>query len=160
EYVAELLRADGVEPTLLGPSRERRSVVARLPADGKAAAGGPLLLHAHLDVVPAEPEAWRHPPFSGVIEAGYLRGRGGIDMKHMAVMAALVVGRLKREGRRLQRDVIFAAVADEEAGSEHGAQHLVNEHPDRVRAEYALGEVGGATVHVEGRAFYPVQVAE
>ena len=160
EYLAELLREHGLEPFLDGPVPERHSVVARLPAAAPRPGLGPLLLHAHLDVVPADAASWTHPPFGGVIEGGYLWGRGAIDMKHMAVMAALVIGRLARERRPLGRDVIFAGVADEEAGSDDGAKFLVDRHPDRVRAEYALGEVGGATIHLGGKALYPVQVAE
>jgi acetylornithine deacetylase/succinyl-diaminopimelate desuccinylase-like protein len=78
----------------------------------------------------------------------------------MVVMSALVVAELKRAGRRLERDVIFAAVADEEAGCDDGSRFLVDHHPDLVRAEYALGETAGFTVHLGGRAFYPVMVAE
>jgi acetylornithine deacetylase/succinyl-diaminopimelate desuccinylase-like protein len=157
EYVAGLLADAGLEPLLLGPSPSRRSVVARLRGTG---AKPPLLLHGHLDVVTADPAAWTHPPFGGEIHDGWLWGRGAIDMKHMVVMAALVVGRLAREQRHLQRDLIFAAVADEEAGCDHGSKFLVDEHPDRVRAEYALGENGGFTVYLGATAFYPVQVAE
>jgi len=157
EYLAALLREGGLEPILDGPAPARRSVVARLRGSGESP---PLLLHAHLDVVPADAHAWTHPPFSGEIHDGYLWGRGAIDMKHMAVMSALVLGRLSREGRRLRRDVIFAGVADEEAGCDNGSRFLVDNHPDWVRAEYAVGEAGGFTLHLGGRVIYPVQVAE
>ena len=133
------------------------SVVARLAGTGEKP---PLLLHGHTDVVTADPATWRHPPFGGEIHDGYLWGRGAIDMKHMVVMAALVMARLKREGRALSRDLLFAAVADEEAGCDHGSKFLVDHHPDRVRAEYALGENGGFTVYLGATAIYPIQVAE
>jgi acetylornithine deacetylase/succinyl-diaminopimelate desuccinylase-like protein len=117
-------------------------------------------LSAHLDVVPAEPESWRHPPFCGEIHDGYLWGRGAIDMKHMAAMSAVVLLQLKREGVKLQRDIIFAGVADEEAGCDVGSKFLVEHHPDKVKAEFALGEAGAFTVWLEGKPFYPIQVAE
>ncbi len=142
---------------LLGASPARRSLVARLAGDGSAP---PLLLSAHLDVVPAEPSRWRHPPFAGTLADGYLWGRGAIDMKHMAVMSALVLCRLKRAGVRLRRDLIFAAVADEEMGCDEGSRYLAVHHPDLVRAEYVLTEVGGFTLHIGGRRLYPIQVAE
>ena len=157
EYLADLFTAHGIEPFLDGPTPDRKSLVVRLKGTGEAA---PLLLHAHLDVVPADAAAWTHPPFSGAIHDGYLWGRGAIDMKHMAAMSSLVLCRLAAEKRPLKRDLIFAAVADEEAGCDEGSRFLVEKHPDRVRAEYAVGEAGGFTVNVQGKAIYPVQVAE
>jgi acetylornithine deacetylase/succinyl-diaminopimelate desuccinylase-like protein len=157
EYLAALLDEAGLPPTLVGISPSRQNVVARLRGSGEAP---PLLLAAHLDVVPAEPAAWKHPPFGGEIHDGYLWGRGAIDMKHMAVMSALVLARLKREGVTPRRDVIFAGVADEEAGCAEGSRWLVDHHPDLVRAEFALGEAGGFSVRLNGRVLYPIQVAE
>jgi acetylornithine deacetylase/succinyl-diaminopimelate desuccinylase-like protein len=81
-------------------------------------------------------------------------------MKNMVSMSACVMGLLARTKPKLERDIIFAAVADEETGSSKGAHFLVNEHPDLVRAEYALGEIGGFSLHLMGRTFYPIQVAE
>ena len=111
----------------------------------------PLLLTAHLDVVEADPSTWTHPPFGGVIADGCLWGRGAIDMKNMAAMSVAIMRRLALDKPKLARDVIFAGVADEEAGSDAGARWLVESHPDLVRAEYALGEVGGATLYVGDR---------
>jgi acetylornithine deacetylase/succinyl-diaminopimelate desuccinylase-like protein len=157
EYVSEILRDAGLEPTLVGETPDRKNVIARLSGKG---AKPPLLLAAHLDVVPAERESWRHPPFGGEIHDGYIWGRGAIDMKHMAIMSALVIARLKREGVTLERDLIFAGVADEEAGCDHGSRWLVDHHPELVRAEFALGEAGGFSVRLNGRIIYPIQVAE
>ncbi len=157
EYLAELFTSAGLAPTLIGETPERKNVIARLKGTGESP---PLLLCAHLDVVPAEPESWTHPPFGGEIHDGYLWGRGAIDMKHMAVMSALVVARLKEEGVTPRRDIIFAGVADEEAGCDHGSRWLVDHHPELVRAEYALGEAGGFSVRLNGRVIYPIQVAE
>src|SRR6185503_12227450 len=108
----------------------------------------------------AVPATWRRPPFSGDEFEGCLWGRGAIDMKNMVAMCAAIMRRLASERTKLSRDVIFAAVADEEAGCDHGSRFLVERHPELVRAEYALGEVGGFTMHLAGTEFYPVQVAE
>jgi acetylornithine deacetylase/succinyl-diaminopimelate desuccinylase-like protein len=157
EYLADVLSKAGLAPTLVGAEPERKNVIARLKGTGEKA---PLLLAAHLDVVPAEPSAWTHAPFSGEIHDGYLWGRGAIDMKQMAVMSALVLARLKSEGVVPKRDVIFAGVADEEAGCDLGSKWLVDHHPELVKAEFALGEVGGFTVRVNGAVLYPIMTAE
>jgi acetylornithine deacetylase/succinyl-diaminopimelate desuccinylase-like protein len=156
-YIADSLRADGLEPVLLEREPGRSNLVARLRGTGEAA---PLLLTAHLDVVEADAARWSHPPFAAEQADGCIWGRGAVDMKNMAALCMTVLKLLKRTGVRLRRDVIFAAVADEEAGSDVGARFLVEEHPDQVRAEFALGEVGGFTLHLGGRSFYPIQVAE
>lgn len=154
---AYLARA-GLPFEIIESAPGRGNLLCRLAGDGSG--GGPLLLNAHLDVVPANPSAWQQPPFSGAVVDGFLWGRGAIDMKHMAAMSAVVLGLLARLRVPLRRDLIFAAVADEETGCALGAQHLVTHYPDKVRAEYVLGEVGGFTLHLNGRRLYPVQVAE
>lgn len=157
EYLAEVLRRDGIEPQLFEPEPGRVSLVARVAGRGER---GPLLLQGHTDVVPADPEEWTHPPFSGVIADGCLWGRGALDMKGTLVMQLMALLLLKRHGPTPRGDIIFAALADEEAGGFLGAGWLVDNHPDVVRAEVALGEVGGFTMFVGGRRFYPIQVAE
>src|SRR6185436_15551709 len=95
--------------------KNRTIVVARVKGTGEKP---PLLLNAHLDVVEADAKSWKHDPFGAELHDGYVWGRGAIDMKHMAAMSACVMALLARhvaEGGRLERDVIFAAVADEEA---------------------------------------------
>lgn len=157
DLLAGELAAAGLEPVVLESAPGRANLVARLRGTG---AKPPLLLAAHLDVVEADPATWRHPPFSGELADGCLWGRGALDMKHMAAMSVALLARLAREGVRLERDIIFAAVADEEAGCELGSKWLCANHPDLVRAEYALGEVGGFTMYLGRGVFYPVQVAE
>jgi acetylornithine deacetylase/succinyl-diaminopimelate desuccinylase-like protein len=157
-YVAEHLRASGLEPQVLESAPGRANVVARLRGTDPDAP--PLLLNAHLDVVAAEADRWTHPPFAGEVADGFIWGRGAVDMKNMAAMSLGVLRILASTGVPLRRDVIFAGVADEEAGCEHGSAWLVDHHPDLVRAGYALGEVGGFTLHVSGQPIYPVQVAE
>lgn len=159
ELLAEHLRQAGLEPKLFEKMKGRTSVVARLRGTGKKP---PLLLNAHLDVVEADKDAWQRDPFGGEIHDGYLWGRGAIDMKHMAAMSTCVLALLARGAAetKLERDVIFAGVADEENGCTLGSRFLVDEHPDEVRAEYVVGEVGGFSLHLFGRRFYPIQVAE
>ena len=157
EYIAGMLQSAGLDAQLLGAEPARQNVIARVRGDGSKP---PLMLAAHLDVVPVEREKWRHDPFGGEIHDGYLWGRGAIDMKQMAVMSTLVAMRLHSEGVHLTRDVILACVADEEAGCDLGSKWLVDNHPDLVRAEYVLGEAGGFTVHLNGRELYPIGIAE
>ncbi len=158
DYLARVLDAEGIAYELIESEPGRANLVARLR--GRGAGGGALLLNGHLDVVPAERERWSHDPFGAVEAGGYVWGRGALDMKNMVAMALTSLVLLKRAGAPLGRDVIFAAVADEEAGSRRGSLFLCERHPELVRAEYVLGEVGGHTLHMGGRRYYPVQVAE
>jgi acetylornithine deacetylase/succinyl-diaminopimelate desuccinylase-like protein len=157
ELLAQKLTAAGIPHQLLESAPGRANVVARLRGTG---AKPPLLLSAHLDVVPAEPERWQHPPFGAIEADGYLWGRGALDMKNMVAMSLTTLLLLHRQRVPLDRDVIFAAVADEEAGARHGSLFLVDRHPELVRAEYVLTEVGGHTLHVGNGRFYPIQVSE
>lgn len=157
DLLADVLRQGGLEPEVLVSPQGRPNLVARLAGTG---ARPPLLLGAHLDVVEADPARWTHPPFDAVEADGCLWGRGAIDMKNMAAMAAAILVGFKAAGLQPARDIIFAAVADEEAGCTEGSAFLVERHPDKVRAEFALGEGGGFTVHFGGRRFYPLMTAE
>jgi acetylornithine deacetylase/succinyl-diaminopimelate desuccinylase-like protein len=156
-HVADWLRDAGLEPVVLESQPGRGNVVTRVKGSG---ALPPLVLVAHLDVVPADRGRWTRDPFGGEVHDGWIWGRGAVDMKHMAAMSMVVLKLLRARGAALVRDVIFAAVSDEEAGCDRGSRFLVDEHPDLVRAEYMLGEVGGATTHIGGKRFYPVMVAE
>jgi acetylornithine deacetylase/succinyl-diaminopimelate desuccinylase-like protein len=157
EYLAEFLRAEGFAPQLLADDPARPCLIVRLPGSGER---GPLLLQGHTDVVPADPSEWSRPPFSGEIADGCVWGRGALDMKGTLVMQLLAVVLAKRLGLRPRGDIIFCAVPDEEAGGFKGAGWLVDNHPELVRAEVALGEVGGFTLHLGGQQFYPIQVTE
>ncbi|MBO0868172.1 MAG: M20/M25/M40 family metallo-hydrolase [Micromonosporaceae bacterium] len=160
EYVAARLTDAGYQPSYVEPAERRGNVVARLP--GADPARGALLVHAHLDVVPADAALWSVPPFSGEVAGGYLWGRGAVDMKHMAAMALAVATRFKREGTVPGRDIVFAFFADEEAGGWYGARWLVDHRPDLFAGvSEALGEVGGFSVTApDGRRAYLVQTAE
>jgi acetylornithine deacetylase/succinyl-diaminopimelate desuccinylase-like protein len=157
ELLAEELVSAGLAPVVLESAPGRGNVVARLRGTGELP---PLLLTAHLDVVEAEPESWAHPPFSGEVHDGCLWGRGAIDMKNMAAMSVAILTRLAREGVKPRRDLIFAGVADEEAGCRHGSLWLCENHEELVRSEFAIGEGGGFNLQVAGRTFFTVQVAE
>jgi acetylornithine deacetylase/succinyl-diaminopimelate desuccinylase-like protein len=147
----------GYRPQLLEAAPNRTNVVVRHRGTGELP---PLLLTAHLDVVEADPSTWRRPPFSGDEFEGCLWGRGAIDMKNMAAMCTAIMRRLAAEQVRTKRDVVFAAVADEEVGCKLGSRFLVEEHRNLVEAEFAIGESGGFSLHLGDTTFYPVQVAE
>ena len=123
--------------------------------------GDGLLLHGHLDVVPAEASDWRMDPFSGEIEDGYLWGRGAVDMKDFDAMLLTVVRQRQREGRVPQRPITLCFTADEEAGGHRGAEVLINEHPEEFEGVTdAVGEVGGFSTTVRGRRIYLIEAAE
>jgi acetylornithine deacetylase/succinyl-diaminopimelate desuccinylase-like protein len=161
EYVAARLADAGYDPDYVeSGAAGRGNVIARLP--GRDPARGALLVHAHLDVVPAEAAEWTVHPFSGEVRDGYLWGRGAIDMKGMAAMTLAVARQLKRSGLVPARDLIFAFVADEEAGGFYGSRWLVEHRPELFAgATEAIGEVGGFSVTLPGdvRA-YLVETAE
>lgn len=157
DYVARALEAEGGEAVVLESAPGRASVVGRLKGSG---AGRPVMLSSHLDVVPADAGRWRQAPFSGAEAEGCVWGRGALDMKGMTAMGLSVVRMVRRRGLALGRDLILAAVADEEAGCDHGSRFLVDRHPGLIDAEYVLNEVGGFSLELGGRRFYPVQVAE
>jgi acetylornithine deacetylase/succinyl-diaminopimelate desuccinylase-like protein len=160
EFLAEALLEDGLDPWLVDSAPGRTNLVVRLPATVDEPEGGPLLLAGHTDVVPAEEEKWSQPPFAAEEANGCIYGRGAVDMKNMVAMSVMVAKLLARADVERKRDLIVACVADEEAGCAYGSKFLVDEHPDRVRAEYALGEVGGFWLHIGDVTYFPVMVAE
>src|SRR6516164_6861931 len=157
EYLRSLLETEGISGEIVGPINDRGTFIARLKGDGSAP---PLLLMSHTDVVAVEPEKWTHDPFSGDVADGFIYGRGALDMKHMVTMEAMTMLLLKRSGKRLKRDVIFMAAADEEVGGNQGAGWVVANRPELIQAEYALNEGGGSGFEINGRRYYPVQTAE
>lgn len=142
----------------------RGNVFARL--NGSDPARGALLIHGHLDVVPAEAADWSVHPFSGAVEDGYVWGRGAVDMKDMVGMMIAVARHLKQAGIVPPRDLVFAFVADEEAGGEYGAHWLVENRPDLFEGvTEAIGEVGGFSLTVPRRdggerRLYLIETAE
>src|SRR6478735_7171640 len=165
EWVAAQLQEVGYETEYVESGAPGRgNVFARLK--GSNADRGALLLHGHLDVVPAEPADWRVHPFSGAVEDGYVWGRGAVDMKDMVGMILAVARQFKAEGIVPPRDLVFAFVADEEAGGKYGCQSLVENRPDLFEGvTEAVGEVGGFSLTVPrpdgtDRRLYLVETAE
>lgn len=158
DYIAEELGCNGIESTIVESKPTRASLVARIK--GRDPSKPPLLISSHTDVVPVEADKWTRPPFGGDIADGCVWGRGTIDMKAKCAIDLILASALKRSGVVPERDLIIAAVADEEAGSQFGAKFLVERHPELVRAGFVLNEVGGFTVHFGDLRFYPIQVAE
>jgi len=159
EHVAGLLSEVGLEPVVLESHPKRTSLVARI--EGEDPARPALLIHGHLDVVPANAEDWARDPFGGEIADGCVWGRGAIDMKDMdAIMLAVTRQRL-RAGRKPKRDVVLAFTADEEAGGKWGAAFLTQRHPSLFEGvTEAIGEVGGFSVAIGDQRMYAVQTAE
>jgi acetylornithine deacetylase/succinyl-diaminopimelate desuccinylase-like protein len=165
QWVAEQLAEVGYQPEYLESGAPGRgNVFARL--QGADSSRGALLIHGHLDVVPAEPAEWSVHPFSGAIENGYVWGRGAVDMKDMVGMMIVVARQLKRAGIVPPRDLVFAFVADEEHGGRYGSHWLVENRPDLFDGiTEAIGEVGGFSLTVprpDGgeRRLYLIETAE
>jgi acetylornithine deacetylase/succinyl-diaminopimelate desuccinylase-like protein len=157
-YVQEVLASAGIESELYARDPDRPNLVARLRGDGTAP---PLLLYGHVDVVTTTGQQWTHPPFDAELADGFVWGRGAIDMKSGVAMLISAFLRAKAEALPLKGDLILAVLSDEEAGGDHGAKFLVEEHPELFSGvRWALGEFGGFTQHVAGRRIYPIQVAE
>jgi acetylornithine deacetylase/succinyl-diaminopimelate desuccinylase-like protein len=162
---AEVLTDAGIAAEVLEVAPGRGSCFARLPASVPDPEP-PLILLSHLDVVPVDADAWSHDPFGAELVDGQVWGRGAVDMKNMVAMELAVMLALTRERQELRRDVILAAVADEEAGGTYGALHWVDARPDLFAdaagrpAAAALNEVGGYSMTVGGKRAYAIQVAE
>ena len=159
EHVAALLADAGIEPRIFESHEKRASVVARI--EGTDPARPALLIHGHLDVVPADAADWRVHPFSGEISEDCVWGRGAVDMKDMDAIILAVLRQRLAEGRRPARDVVLAFLADEEAGGTWGARWLVDNHPGEFDGvTEAIGEVGGFSVTLGDQRLYLIQTAE
>ncbi len=160
EYVAARLAEAGLEPALLESAPGRANVVARV--GGREPRAPALLVHGHLDVVPADPVSWSVPPFSGEIRDGVLWGRGAVDMKNTDAVLLAVVSQWARDRVRPRRDVVLAFTADEEDTAAFGARWLVERHPELFEGcTEAIGESGAFTFHAgPGQRLYPIASAE
>ena len=161
EFVAAKLGEVGYEFEVVESGAPRRdNVICRLAGTDRER--GALLVHGHLDVVPAEPDEWSVHPFSGAVRDGYVWGRGAVDMKDMVAMMIAIARRFKREGVVPPRDLVFAFVADEEAGGKFGAQWLVRNRPELFEGcTEAVGEVGGFSLTFgEEQRVYLLEAAE
>ncbi|MGX1565259.1 M20/M25/M40 family metallo-hydrolase [Streptomyces sp. NPDC055506] len=160
EYAAARLAEAGIEPTLLERAKGRTNVVARV--EGTDPGAGALLLHGHLDVVPAEAADWSVHPFSGEVRDGVVWGRGAVDMKNMDAMILAVVRAWARQGVRPRRDIVIAFTADEEASAEDGSGFLADEHAALFEGcTEGVSESGAFTFHDgNGRQIYPIAAGE
>lgn len=157
EHVAHLLDEVGIASTVVESEPGRTSLVARWGGDR----GEPVLLHGHLDVVPAAAEDWAVHPFSGEVQDGLVWGRGAVDMKDFDAMLLSSVRARARAGAVPDRPLVLCFTADEEAGGAKGAGHLVRRHRELLEdCTVAVGEVGGFSTTVRGRRVYLVEAAE
>ncbi len=164
EYVAGLLSEVGLEVESIETAYGRTSVFARVEGEDPNAPA--MLLHGHLDVVPADAADWTHPPFAAEIHEDdgvpMVWGRGAIDMKDMDAMILSVIRDRIRTGRRTRRPLVLAFLADEEAGGRFGSHWLVEHRPDLFEGvDVAIGEVGGFSFTVDERQrLYLIEAAE
>jgi acetylornithine deacetylase/succinyl-diaminopimelate desuccinylase-like protein len=160
EWVAEKLDEVGIESQIIEAAPGRASTIARI--QGSDPTRAPLLIHGHLDVVPADPSEWSVDPFAGEVKDDYVWGRGAIDMKDMDAMTLALVREWQRTGRTPPRDIVLAFVSDEEAGGAQGAHYLVDKHRDLFAdCTEAISEVGGFSVSLDERTrLYLIQTAE
>ncbi|MER5475747.1 M20/M25/M40 family metallo-hydrolase [Streptomyces sp. NPDC002734] len=160
EYAAARLAEAGLEPTLLERTEGRTNVVARL--EGTDPSADALLVHGHLDVVPADASEWTVHPFSGEIRDGVLWGRGAVDMKNMDAMILSVVRSWAREGVRPRRDIVIAFTADEEDSAVDGSGFLADQHPELFEGcTEGVSESGAYTFHDgSGARIYPIGAGE
>jgi acetylornithine deacetylase/succinyl-diaminopimelate desuccinylase-like protein len=151
------LARNGIATELLAERPERANLVARLPGGD----GASLLLMAHTDTVLADADEWEHDPWSGDLVDGEVWGRGALDMKGHVAAASVAFASLAREGVRPPGDLVLALTADEEVGAEQiGMSWLVANHPEAVRADFAVNEGGGERYELGGRVFYLCAVGE
>ncbi|MYX40310.1 M20/M25/M40 family metallo-hydrolase [Streptomyces sp. SID89] len=160
DWVVARLAEAGIASELVESAPGRANVIARIP--GADPARGALLVHGHLDVVPADAAEWRIPPFSGEIRDGYLWGRGAIDMKDTVAVMLATARHFARTGARPAREIVLAFLADEEAGGRFGAHWLVEHRPELFAGvTEAIGEGGGFSYALDDtRRLYPIENAQ
>jgi len=160
KYLAKILDGEGIRSEIFESTPGRGFLVARLSASAVPDPSRALLLMGHLDVVGVDKAKWTVDPFGGIIKGNYLYGRGSIDDKGMTIASLAVLVNLKRSGARLNRDVIFVAEGDEEAGGETGMKFAVEKHWDKIASGFAINE-GGQVLLNDGKVQYVgVQASE
>lgn len=158
-YVGAYLEQLGLTPEYYEPIDRRTNVMVRIP--GRDRSKPALVLHGHLDVVPAVAADWSVDPFAGVVKDGMLWGRGAVDMKDMDAMILASVAAILRAGEQPARDLIVVFFADEENGGVEGSQLVVRDRPEWFTgAGEAISEVGGYSIAVGDRRAYLLQVGE
>lgn len=159
EYVCNLFDEVNLKYEYVESETKRANVLARI--EGSDPSLPPLMLHGHLDVVPAEASEWSVNPFAGEIDEGILYGRGAVDMKNMDGMIIAITRQILRSGYTPRRTLIIGMIADEEHGGYKGAHWLVDHRREWIEGvTEAISEVGGYSVDVNGHPVYIVQTAE
>ena len=160
DYVVAKLSEVGISSRIYESAPGRCNVVANIEGSDSARAG--LVVHGHLDVVPANAADWSVDPFSGLIADGMIWGRGALDMKNMDAMILAVLRKWAKEGYKPPRNLVIVFFADEEAGSLFGSRWMVREHPEVFAGcTEAISEVGGFSVTVgEGKRLYLIETAQ
>jgi len=160
EWLATYLREAGLDVELIGAEPERPNLIARLKGDEP----GPILGYlSHVDTVLAEPDDWTHDPWGGEVHDGYMWGRGALDMKSQTAAEVVAATTLARNGWRPPKgELKIIAVADEETGGRWGSQWLTEQHPDKARVDWVVGEGAGAgsVIPYGDRRLYSVACAE
>jgi len=159
-YVVESLAEVGIAATIYESAPNRANVIARISGSDSSRPG--LVLHGHIDVVPADAKDWPVDPFSGEIKDGFIWGRGAVDMKNVDAMILAIVRKWKREGYVPPRDIVLAFFGDEEAGSEFGSRYMTANHPEVFAGcTEAVSEVGGFSITVKnGKRLYFIETAQ
>jgi len=158
DYVAGVCEKAGLRVEVVESEPKRGNVVVRMRGTGSAR---PLLLLSHLDVVPAEPSKWTHPPFAAELAEGCIWGRGSVDSKLTTAVGLMTLLLCARQEVPLKRDLILAATASEEGGGPaNGAAWLAQNRQDLIDAEYVINEGGGFALQIGGKRFYVCQSAE
>ncbi len=159
EYVGAYLESLGLQPEYYEPIPRRTNVMARVAGRNKDKPA--LVVHGHLDVVPAMADDWQVDPFAGIVQDGMLWGRGAVDMKNMNAMILTSVAEILRAGEQPERDLILAFFADEENGGVEGSALVVQNRPEWFAgATEAISEVGGYSIPVGDQRAYLLQVGE
>jgi acetylornithine deacetylase/succinyl-diaminopimelate desuccinylase-like protein len=146
----------GIPTEIFHVAPKRANLLARISGKNK---GKPVVLLSHIDVVPAKPEEWEVPPFSGEVRDGFVYGRGAIDMKSQAICQLLAFVQLQKEGTKPERDIIYLATCDEEVGGQYGAEYMLKNVDELRTASFVLSE-GGSIIDENGRLHAQVSVAE
>ncbi len=155
-FFAEIFAAHGIEHEVIRVAPGRANILARLPGGDKAAL---MLLH-HIDVVPADPVRWEHPPFGAISADGFIYGRGTLDSKSLGIFQLEAFLALHRQNKALNRDVIFLATADEEAGGKYGVGWLMENRPELFENIGAVLNEGGRGDVREGQLTFGIEVTQ
>lgn len=148
-YLRQIFDQEGIACEVFESAPGRGNIIARLPGGNQP----PILLMSHIDVVDADRSQWVCDPFAAETIDGVIYGRGTLDTKQLTVMQLMTMLLLRRSGLPLNREVVFVATADEEAGSTYGMQYLVEKHGDKLPRGYAFNEGGGFVMEVDGKRF-------